>query len=35
MALMFTPPDQMPALIRTTADVYERLFKSTGITLTE
>lgn len=33
MALMYTPPDQMPALIRTTAEVYERLFKSTGITL--
>ena len=33
MALMYTPPDQMPALIRTTSEVYERLFKSTGITL--
>ena len=33
MALTYTPPDQMPALIKTTADVYERLLKSTGITL--
>lgn len=33
MALMYTPPDQMAALVKTTADVYERLFKSTGITL--
>ncbi len=33
MALTYTAPEQMPALIKTTADVYERLLKSTGITL--
>lgn len=33
MAIMYTPPEQMPALIKTTAEAYERLFKSTGITL--
>jgi tripartite-type tricarboxylate transporter receptor subunit TctC len=35
MALMTTPTDQMPALVRTTAEVFDRLFKSTGITLEE
>ena len=33
MALMYTPPEQMAGLIKGTAEVYERLFKSTGITL--
>lgn len=33
MALNYTPPEQMPALIRNTAEVYERLLKSTGIKL--
>ena len=33
MALTYTGPEQMPALIRTTAEKYEKLLKSTGIKL--
>jgi tripartite-type tricarboxylate transporter receptor subunit TctC len=33
MAVNYTPPERMPALIRTTSDAYEKLLKSTGITL--